>query len=217
MASDNRFRGYDKGQGRAVMRARAVRFLAIAVACGRRPRAPCSPSPPTSPGPGYAASLGPLDLAASREGSTVVVDRDGRLLRAFTLPDGRWRLPASDARRRSALSRHAARLRGRALLRASRRRSARAAARGRAMARARPHRLRRLDADDAGRAPARAARANARCRPSSARSRARDEIERAVRQGRACSTAISRSRRSAAISRACAPRRSPISARSRGG
>ena len=43
----------------------------------------------------YEASLGPLDLAASRDGSTVVVDRDGRLLRPFTLPDGRWRLPAS--------------------------------------------------------------------------------------------------------------------------
>ena len=41
------------------------------------------------------ASLGPLDLAASREGSTIVVDRDGRLLRPFTLPDGRWRLPAT--------------------------------------------------------------------------------------------------------------------------
>ena len=43
----------------------------------------------------YTASLGPLDLAASREGSTIVVDRDGRLLRPFTLPDGRWRLPAT--------------------------------------------------------------------------------------------------------------------------
>ena len=43
----------------------------------------------------YAASLGPLDLAASREGSTLVVDRDGRLLRPFTMPDGRWRLPAT--------------------------------------------------------------------------------------------------------------------------
>src|SRR5271165_5313102 len=43
----------------------------------------------------YEASLGPLDLASSREGSTVVVDRDGRLLRPFTLPDGRWRLPAT--------------------------------------------------------------------------------------------------------------------------
>src|SRR5271163_1927908 len=43
----------------------------------------------------YTASLGPLDLAASREGSTIVVDRDGRLLRPFTSPDGRWRLPAT--------------------------------------------------------------------------------------------------------------------------
>src|SRR5271163_499172 len=43
----------------------------------------------------YTASLGPLDLAASREGSTIVVDRDGRLLRPFTLPDGRWRLPVT--------------------------------------------------------------------------------------------------------------------------
>ena len=44
---------------------------------------------------GYVEHLGPLDLAASRLGSTVVVDRDGRLLRAFTLPDGRWRLPTT--------------------------------------------------------------------------------------------------------------------------
>ncbi len=43
----------------------------------------------------YEASLGPIDLTASREVSTVVVDRDGRLLRPFTLPDGRWRLPAT--------------------------------------------------------------------------------------------------------------------------
>src|ERR1700749_1323420 len=43
----------------------------------------------------YTASLGKLDRAASREGSTIVVDRDGRLLRPFTLPDGRWRLPAT--------------------------------------------------------------------------------------------------------------------------
>jgi penicillin-binding protein 1C len=43
----------------------------------------------------YAASLGPLDLEASRQGSTIVVDRDGRLLRPFTLPDGRWRLPVT--------------------------------------------------------------------------------------------------------------------------
>ena len=41
----------------------------------------------------FTDSLGVLDLAASREGSVLVVDRDGRLLRPFTLPDGRWRLP----------------------------------------------------------------------------------------------------------------------------
>jgi penicillin-binding protein 1C len=45
--------------------------------------------------PRYVASLGRIDLLASREGSTVVVDRDSRLLRPFTLPDGRWRLPAT--------------------------------------------------------------------------------------------------------------------------
>jgi penicillin-binding protein 1C len=44
---------------------------------------------------GYVESLGPLDLASARLGSTIVVDRDGRLLRAFTLPDGRWRLPTT--------------------------------------------------------------------------------------------------------------------------
>jgi len=43
----------------------------------------------------FEASLGPLDLSPSREGSTIVVDRNRRLLRPFTLPDGRWRLPAT--------------------------------------------------------------------------------------------------------------------------
>ena len=41
----------------------------------------------------YLASLGPLDLMSARAGSTVVEDRDRRLLRAFTMPGGRWRLP----------------------------------------------------------------------------------------------------------------------------
>ncbi|MBV8566770.1 MAG: transglycosylase domain-containing protein, partial [Methylobacteriaceae bacterium] len=44
----------------------------------------------------YLASLPPLDLDVSRDGSTIVVDRDGRLLRAFTTPDGRWRLPVAE-------------------------------------------------------------------------------------------------------------------------
>lgn len=41
----------------------------------------------------FIASLGPLDLAQVEERSTVVSDREGRLLRAFTTPQGRWRLP----------------------------------------------------------------------------------------------------------------------------
>jgi penicillin-binding protein 1C len=41
----------------------------------------------------YLQNLGPIDLVSARQASTIVVDRDGRLLRAFTLPDGRWRLP----------------------------------------------------------------------------------------------------------------------------
>jgi penicillin-binding protein 1C len=42
-------------------------------------------------------SLGPLPLAQAREVSTSVVDRNGKLLRAYAMADGRWRLPV-DAR-----------------------------------------------------------------------------------------------------------------------
>lgn len=41
----------------------------------------------------YRHHLGPLDLSALDQGSSVAVDRHGRLLRAFTTEDGRWRLP----------------------------------------------------------------------------------------------------------------------------
>jgi penicillin-binding protein 1C len=37
--------------------------------------------------------LGPPDLKAARRVSTIVLDRNGQLLRAFTTPEGRWRLP----------------------------------------------------------------------------------------------------------------------------
>jgi penicillin-binding protein 1C len=40
-------------------------------------------------------SLGPLDLSFVDQGSTIAVDREGRLLRAFTTQDGRWRLPVT--------------------------------------------------------------------------------------------------------------------------
>jgi penicillin-binding protein 1C len=38
-------------------------------------------------------SLAPVDFTRAKQGSHTVLDRNGRLLRAFTMPDGRWRLP----------------------------------------------------------------------------------------------------------------------------
>ena len=40
-----------------------------------------------------AAYLGPPDLKEARQVSTIVLDHNGKLLRAFTTPEGRWRLP----------------------------------------------------------------------------------------------------------------------------
>jgi penicillin-binding protein 1C len=45
----------------------------------------------------WVASLGPLPLAQARQVSTTIVDRNGKLLRAYAMADGRWRLPV-DAR-----------------------------------------------------------------------------------------------------------------------
>ncbi len=42
-------------------------------------------------------SLGPLPLDEARQVSTSIVDRNGKLLRAYAMADGRWRLPV-DAR-----------------------------------------------------------------------------------------------------------------------
>jgi penicillin-binding protein 1C len=41
----------------------------------------------------WVVSLGPLPLAQARHVSTTVVDRNGKLLRAYAMADGRWRLP----------------------------------------------------------------------------------------------------------------------------
>ena len=41
--------------------------------------------------------LGPPPLARAAEQSVIVVDRNDQLLRAYTTPDGRWRLPATTA------------------------------------------------------------------------------------------------------------------------
>lgn len=45
----------------------------------------------------YAASLPPLDLTTASDRSTVVLDREGRLLRPFLTEDGRWKLPVTHA------------------------------------------------------------------------------------------------------------------------
>ncbi len=39
--------------------------------------------------------LPPLDLSPTAERSAIVMDRNGQLLRAFTMPDGRWRMPTT--------------------------------------------------------------------------------------------------------------------------
>ena len=41
----------------------------------------------------WVASLGPLPLEQARKVSTTIVDRNGKLLRAYAMADGRWRLP----------------------------------------------------------------------------------------------------------------------------
>jgi penicillin-binding protein 1C len=41
----------------------------------------------------WVVSLGPLPLAQARQASQTVVDRHGKLLRAYAMADGRWRLP----------------------------------------------------------------------------------------------------------------------------
>jgi penicillin-binding protein 1C len=43
------------------------------------------------------ARLPPLDLAHTAERSAIVLDRHGQLLRAFTMADGRWRMPTTVA------------------------------------------------------------------------------------------------------------------------
>src|SRR5271169_4237850 len=42
---------------------------------------------------GWVVSLGPLPLTQARQVSTSIVDRNGKLLRAYAMADGRWRLP----------------------------------------------------------------------------------------------------------------------------
>jgi penicillin-binding protein 1C len=41
----------------------------------------------------WVVSLGPLPLTQAQQVSTTIVDRNGKLLRAYAMADGRWRLP----------------------------------------------------------------------------------------------------------------------------
>ncbi|SHJ25877.1 penicillin-binding protein 1C [Bradyrhizobium lablabi] len=41
----------------------------------------------------WVVSLGPLPLEQAKQVSTTIVDRNGKLLRAYAMADGRWRLP----------------------------------------------------------------------------------------------------------------------------
>ncbi len=99
--------------------------------------------------------LGPPPIDAAAPLSTTVLDREGRLLRAFTTVDGRWRLPVEPVGGRSALPRHAVRVRGPPLHVARRRRCGRHRPRRGSGRHPSPPRLRRLDADHADRAPSR--------------------------------------------------------------
>jgi penicillin-binding protein 1C len=46
----------------------------------------------------WAISLGPLPLREAHEVSTTIIDRHGKLLRAYAMTDGRWRLPVHAAK-----------------------------------------------------------------------------------------------------------------------
>ncbi|ABE39782.1 Penicillin-binding protein 1C [Rhodopseudomonas palustris BisB5] len=67
------------GNGRLLRNAAVAVFLIVALSIGAIAA--------------YVASLGPLPLDEARKTSVSVVDRHGKLLRAYAMTDGRWRLP----------------------------------------------------------------------------------------------------------------------------
>jgi penicillin-binding protein 1C len=72
--------GHDEGGRRRLLHVAAGMAFALLVA--------------TAAFVGWAVSLGPLPLEQTRQVSTTIVDRNGKLLRAYAMADGRWRLPA---------------------------------------------------------------------------------------------------------------------------
>ncbi|MGX1743869.1 penicillin-binding protein 1C [Bosea sp. NPDC055353] len=76
-----------KGEGKAPRRFRKLKIAAGALAVSAIAGATALVL--------YARSLPPLDLSAAADRSTVVLDREGRLLRPFLTADGRWKLPVT--------------------------------------------------------------------------------------------------------------------------
>ena len=77
---DGRVRPGHDGGGRRGLR-RAIIAVCLAVLCV------------SGSFSAWVVSLGPLPLAQASEVSTTIVDRNGKLLRAYAMADGRWRLP----------------------------------------------------------------------------------------------------------------------------
>lgn len=78
---DGRVRsGDDAGRGKRLISRAVVAIAVLVVLSGAAFAA-------------WVASLGPLPFAEARKISTTVVDRNNKLLRAYAMPDGRWRLP----------------------------------------------------------------------------------------------------------------------------
>ena len=172
--------------------ARTQRSDSVALPSAHALSSVCSASLVLAAGAWWIAALGPAPDGKAFEFSTRVLDRDGRLLRAYATPEGRWRLPARiadvDPRLFAMLFAYEdKRFRTHpgvdplALMRAALQ-----------LVEQRTHSLRRLDTDHAGGAASGAAqRAQLRCQAPPDRARGRDRAD--AEQGRD-PFALSRSR-----------------------
>jgi penicillin-binding protein 1C len=85
VASSEGVDGRDKPGHDGVVKPSKIRVVVVAIACVVIAFAIAAST--------WVISLGPLPLAQARKVSTTVVDRNGKLLRAYAMADGRWRLP----------------------------------------------------------------------------------------------------------------------------
>ncbi|HEY8332486.1 MAG TPA: penicillin-binding protein 1C [Tardiphaga sp.] len=80
---DGRHKAGDDGRrGRSFFKRAATVAAAVFIVCAVAAAA-------------WVHSLGPLPLQQAKQVSTTVVDRNGKLLRAYAMADGRWRLPVN--------------------------------------------------------------------------------------------------------------------------